>query len=196
MDAELYMLDLNRVLAEQWHYVDHVSRWRRPGDFVVHGFADESIIIVRGQDGNLHAHFNVCRHCGSRICLEDSGNVGRLVCPYHVWAYTLDGKLERARQMATGFDRHDYGLHTCGVAVFEGLVFINLGEDPDADFDVVSNNLHAFIAPHGVGRARIAHRETYPTYANWKLVVENFRECYHCTHAHLWVPKIHAATGR
>ena len=164
--------------------MDHISRWRKPEDFVVHEIADESIIIVRAADGELRAHFNVCRHRGSRICVEESGHVSRLVCPYHAWAYSLEGKLESARQMAPGFDRQDYSLHPCKVAVLNGLVFINLQENPGADFDVLAADLQGFIAPHGLEHAKIVHREVYPTNANWKLVVENFRECYHCTHAH------------
>lgn len=99
IDPEIYRLDLERVLAQQWQYVDHVSRLPEPGDYLTYEIAGESIIVARGNDGELHAHFNVCRHRGSRICLESAGNLRRLVCPYHAWAYGLDGKLESARQM-------------------------------------------------------------------------------------------------
>ena len=151
---------------------------------IVHEFADESIIIVRGDDAKLHGHFNVCRHRGSRICLEESGNVNRLVCPYHAWGYALDGKLERAPQMPADFDRDAYGLHPSRVEVLDGLVIINLNEHPGADFKVIADDLSPYLAPHGLDRAKVVHREVYPTYANWKLVVENFRECYHCSPAH------------
>jgi phenylpropionate dioxygenase-like ring-hydroxylating dioxygenase large terminal subunit len=184
---DIFRLDLEKVLMPQWHYVEHVSELPNVGDYLLHEFAGESIIIVRAGDGELHAHFNVCRHRGSRVCLERKGNVKRLVCPYHAWGYDLDGTLRSARQMPEDFEPADYGLHSCFLKVVEGLIFINLG-DPQrqelADLDYVSSNLLPYLAPHGVTRAKVVHREVYPTYANWKLAVENFRECYHCSPSH------------
>ena len=129
---EIYRLDIDRVISPQWQYVDHVSRVQNPGDYLVYEIAEESIIIVRGLDGELRAHFNVCRHRGSRICLEKSGNLKRLVCPYHAWAYGLDGTLESARQMPEDFDPGEFALHPCRLEVLEGLMFINLGGDENA----------------------------------------------------------------
>ena len=161
-----------------------MSQVPNPGDYLVYEFDDESIIIVRGLDGELHAHFNVCRHRGSRICLEAAGNLNRLVCPYHAWAYGLDGRLESARQMPEDFDRRQYALHPCRLAVLEGLMFINLGGEDAADFNRIADNASPLLQPHGLSSTKVVHRETYPTYANWKLVVENFHECYHCSPAH------------
>ena len=181
---EIYKLDIERVVSSQWQYVDHVSRVPNPGDYLVYEIDDESIIIVRGLDGELHAHFNVCRHRCSRICLESSGNVKRLVCPYHAWGYGLDGKLVSARQMPEDFDPAQYSLHACHLEVYEGLMFINLGGETVADFSHIAKNLSPFVKPHGLSRTKVVHQETYPTYANWKLAVENFRECYHCVPSH------------
>ena len=182
--ADIYRLDMDKVISRQWQYVDHVSRVPNPGDYLTYEIAEESIIIVRGQDGELHAHFNVCRHRGSRVCLDKSGHTKRLVCPYHAWAYALDGKLESARQMPDDFDASQYALPSCRLAVFDGLIFINLGGDDAADFSYIAENLSPFLSPHSLERTKVVHEETYPTYANWKLAVENFRECYHCAPAH------------
>ncbi len=181
---DIYRADLEKVLSDQWHFVDHVSRLPNPGDYITHQFGDESIIVVRDKHGELHAHFNVCRHRGSLICLEPRGNSKRLVCPYHAWAYELDGRLSNARQMAEGFDAAQYGLHPCGVKVIEGLIFINLNPDDGADIGLIEDNVLPFLRPHDLLHTKIVHEELYPTYANWKLAVENFRECYHCAPAH------------
>ena len=181
---EIYKLDIEHVISRQWQYVDHASRVPNPGDYLVYEIDQESIIIVRGLDGVLRAHFNVCRHRGSRVCLQKSGNVKRLVCPYHAWGYGLDGKLESARQMPDDFDTSQFSLHPCQLEVFEGLMFINLGGEDAADFNHIAENLAPFVKPHGLTRTKVVHEETYPTYANWKLAVENFRECYHCASAH------------
>ena len=183
-DPEIYRHDLDHVLSPQWHYVDHVSRIPEPGDYIVHDFAEESIVVLRDEHGALQAFFNVCRHRGSRICLQASGNVRRLVCPYHAWAYGLDGSLLNARQMPDHFDPADYPLHRCRVREFEGLIFINLSESSDVSFERLTEDLGSFARPHGLERSKVVHREVYPTYANWKLAVENFRECYHCAPAH------------
>ena len=184
---DIFRLDLEKVVTPQWHYVDHVGQLPNRGDYLLYEFAGESVIIVRADDGELHAHFNVCRHRGSRVCLEPKGNVKRLVCPYHAWAYALDGTLRSARQMPDDFEPDDYALPSCLITVVEGLIFINFSDRESAelaDMDLVSENLLPYVTPHGMTRAKIVHREVYPTYANWKLVVENFRECYHCSPSH------------
>lgn len=183
-DPRLFELDLERIVGRQWLFVDHVSRIPAAGDYLLYEVAGESIIVVRDADGAIHAHYNVCRHRGSRVCLEARGNVRRFVCPYHAWAYDLTGKLVAARQMPEGFDPARYRLAQCHVKVFEGLIYINLSEGEPPEFDRVTEHLGPFLKPHGLTRAKLAHQEVYPTYANWKLVVENFRECYHCASAH------------
>lgn len=189
---DIFQLDLAQVLAPQWLYVDHVSRLPHAGDFLTYEFANESIIIVRGHDGELHAHFNVCRHRGSRICLKASGNLRRLVCPYHAWTYGLDGNLEIARHMPADFDTGAHGLHPCRIQVFEGLIFVSLSGAEVADFGDIEKNLGRYFRLHGLARAKVAHREVFPTRANWKLAVDNFRECYHCAHSHPQYTKVYA----
>ena len=183
-DGRIFALDLEKVLGPQWLYVDHISSLPNVGDYLLYEFADESIIVVRGNNGEIYAHFNVCRHRGSRVCIEPRGNVKRLVCPYHAWAYRLDGALDHARHMPDEFERQIYGLHSCPVRIFEGLIFINIGVGDKADFDDIVEHVRPFAELHGLEHAKVVHREIYPTYANWKLVVENFRECYHCMPAH------------
>lgn len=185
--AAIFERDLERIVARQWLYVDHVSRLPQAGDYLLYEVAGESIILVRGRDAELRAFFNVCRHRGSRICLKPEGNLRTLTCPYHAWVWDLEGNLKGARTMPEDFDPADWPLHRCQVRVWHGLIFINLAEedDPDAvDFAVMQDNLDRFLAPNQLARAKVAATKVYPTAGNWKLAVENFRECYHCAPAH------------
>ncbi len=186
-DPDIFKRDLQKIVGKAWLYVDHVSEIPNKGDFLLYNIGEESIIVVRGKDGAVNAFFNVCRHRGSHICLKESGNVRTLTCPYHAWVYDLDGNLVGARGMPEDFDKGKFPLHKCQVRVWHGLIFINMAaeDDPDvAPFDVMADDLERFVALHRLEDTKIVHREVYPTAANWKLVVDNFRECYHCIPAH------------
>ena len=187
-DPEIFRRDMARVVGKAWLYVAHASEIPGKGDFLLYRIGEESIILVRGLDREVRAFFNVCRHRGSRICLEERGNVRRsLTCPYHAWVYDLEGRLIRARGMGEDFDESAFGLHPCRVRVSHGLLFICLagpGDPEVADFDGIARDLDMYAAHHRIADTRVAHREVYPTHANWKLVVDNFRECYHCAPAH------------
>ena len=184
VNDEIYQLDLTRVLAKQWLYLDHVSNIVNPGDYLCYEFGDESIIVVRNKEAELHAHHNVCRHRGSKLCLQEQGHTKRLDCPYQAWTYNLDGDLLVAKQMNNGFGKRDYSLKPCRVEELEGLIFINIDPDDAPDFKEFRDNLTSFIKPHGIPDAKIVHTHNYAVEANWKLVVENFRECYHCSPSH------------
>lgn len=191
-DREVFDFDLERIVMRQWLFVDHVSRIPDAGDYILYKIASEEIIVVRDAAGEIHAHFNVCRHRGSRICLEAAGNVKSLTCPYHAWTYALDGRLTMARRMPDGFNPDDYPLHRCHLRVYQGMMFVNLAEGEPTDFDVIARNLDPFVVPHGIPRTKIVHVERYPTDGNWKLAVENFRECYHCPSAHPEYTRVNA----
>ena len=181
---EIYQLEFRRVLSPQWLYVAHESELPEVGDFVTYDIAEDSIIVVRGLDGEVRAFFNVCRHRGSQICQEKSGNTRRFVCPYHAWGYDLDGKLVSARHMPSDFQYADYGMYCCQIEVLEGLIFISLASKSSAEFSQIRDNLLPYLKPHDLARTKVVHQEIYPIDANWKLVVENFRECYHCLPSH------------
>jgi len=103
VDPLIFELDMKYIFMSQWLFVGHVSQIKQPGDYFTFVAGEESIIIVRGEDGSIHGHFNVCRHRGSQICLESSGHVRTLVCPYHQWVYQLDGALKTARLFEDNF---------------------------------------------------------------------------------------------
>lgn len=183
LDPTIFQLDMARVYLRQWLFAGHGSRIPNPGDYFLYTIAGESIIIIRQPDHTVQALFNVCRHRGSLLCLTESGSVKKLLCPYHAWVYGTDGTLIAARHMPADFDKSDYGLHRAHVQVVEGLIFVCLADEAPP-FDQVAEDFTAFFAPHQLPKTKIGHQERHITQANWKLVLENFWECYHCGPTH------------
>jgi Rieske 2Fe-2S family protein len=180
--ASIYEVERRGWLATQWYLVGHRSELTDPGCHIVREILGESLIIVRDEAGAVRAFYNVCRHRGSRLCAAD-GRAARLVCPYHAWAYGLDGGLRAAAAMPPDTDLHALGLRSVPAREIEGLVFVSLAGRADA-LDAVQGGVGPLLQYHGIPGARIAARRSYPTAANWKLVIENFMECYHCLPAH------------
>ena len=189
----VFKADMDRVISQKWILAGHVSKVPSKGDYFLFRIGAEQIIIIRENSDSVRAYFNVCRHRGSTLCQAESGNAPRLVCPYHAWTFGLDGRLISARLMPEDFDKAGNSLFSCHVRVFHGLIFINLSEDEPVDFDATFGDMGAILDYHGIADARIAHVGSYPTGANWKLVVENFFECYHCVPSHPEFCSMHAA---
>jgi len=183
-DDDVFAMDMQKVITRKWMLVDHCSRIPDAGQYFVFETGHESIIVIRDTDLTINAFFNVCRHRGSVICLDKQGKSKRLTCPYHGWSYGLDGSLKAARFMPEGFDPLEHGLFKCHIKVHHGLIFLNLCEGEAPDFEQEFAVFEPHLKFHGFENAKIAHQQSYPTDANWKLVVENFLECYHCASAH------------
>ena len=187
----IYEHDLEKVWAQQWLWAGHASQVPNAGDFFLFEFGTESVIVVRDTEHEIRAHLNVCRHRGSRVCLEQSGNARVFSCPYHAWTYSLNGGLRSGRQMGEGFDPGDYGLTPAKVRVFQGLIFVCLSDDPPPIDDALAR-LAPNTSPFGLDRLKIAHEASYPVPANWKLALENYVECYHCAPAHKEYSRSHS----
>ena len=183
-DRDIFDRDMDRLISQLWLLVDHETRIPNPGDYLLFRVGREELIVVRDKTGEIHALFNVCRHRGSRVCTAEEGNRKLLACPYHAWTYELDGRLRAARHMPADFDAADHGLHRAHLKLFHGLIFVSIAEGAAPEFDEPYAALEPYLRQHGIGNARIAARRSYPTRANWKRVVENFFECYHCLPAH------------
>ena len=183
VDDKIFDLDLKNIFSKQWVFVGHISRIPNFGDYFLFNIGKESIIIIRDKNDSIYAHYNVCRHRGSQICLEETGNKKLLVCPYHAWSYNLDGSIKSARMMNDDFNKKEWTLHKCNLKIFEGLIFINLSDNPNS-FEEFISPTKKFIEFHGLSNAKIAYRKIYPTNGNWKLTLDNFHECYHCQPAH------------
>ena len=190
-NPEIHELELAKIFTRLWMMVGHASRIPEPGQYFLYGIGRESVIIIRESETKINAFHNVCRHRGSRICLEQEGKKNLLTCPYHAWSYALDGSLKAANYMPDGFNREDFRLHPCHIQVFEGLIFINLSQDEPPDLETLYGSYHDFAEQQGLARAKIANMKSYPTRANWKLVIENFFECYHCAPSHPEYSAVH-----
>ncbi|TCK22225.1 aromatic ring-hydroxylating oxygenase subunit alpha [Pseudonocardia endophytica] len=182
-DPDVYDADLERVFATGWLFAGHTCELDEPGRWIAVDIGRDRVLVVRGDDGALHAHHDVCAHRGSRLTTDDRGCSRAFVCPYHQWVYGLDGRLRSARLMGDGFPSASYRLAPVAVRELAGLVFVCLAGTPP-DFDGFAAAVGPPLEPHGLAGARIAVRDRYRVRANWKTIVENNRECYHCRGSH------------
>ena len=189
-DPDIYELELERIISRNWVLAGHVSELAEPGDFKVVEVARESAIIVRSKEGPVRAFANVCRHRGSLVCLESSGNTRKFVCPYHGWTYDTNGELIAARSMPEGFDSSGYSLQPVAYGEIHGLMFICFCEDPPA-LDGAIRDLAEPMALFDFPNLKVAAQKSYDIPANWKLSIENYQECYHCAAAHPDYARMH-----
>ncbi|MDN5917576.1 MAG: aromatic ring-hydroxylating dioxygenase subunit alpha [Pseudonocardia sp.] len=182
-DPQVFAADLEHVWAAGWLFAGHSCELAGTGDYLALDVGRDRVLVVRGDDGALHAHHDVCAHRGSRLTTADHGHVRAFVCPYHQWVYRLDGRLRSARLMGEDFPVSSYRLAPVAVREIEGLVFVCLAQDPP-DVDAFAAALTPQLAPHRLADTRIAARLDYRVAANWKTLVENNRECYHCRGSH------------
>ena len=186
LDPKYLEVERERIFRRSWQYLCHEAKLWEPGSFLVAGVQGRSIVAVRGEDGALRAFYNVCKHRGHEL-LKGGGTTQAITCPYHAWTYGLDGRLRRARrcELIENFDPDAISLTPVRVEVFCHLVFVNL--DPEAaPLASQAGGLAREVAGYApdLGDLAFAHRLTYTVRANWKAVVDNFLECYHCPVAH------------
>ncbi|WP_172116819.1 aromatic ring-hydroxylating oxygenase subunit alpha [Halomonas hibernica] len=183
-DARLFALDMQEVFEKEWLFAGMTCEIPAKGNFMTLEIGNNPVVIVRGGEGQIHAFHNVCRHRGSRLCTKDKGKVAKLVCPYHQWTYELDGRLLFAgSDMGTDFDLNQFGLKPVSVRTAGGFVFINLSDNPPAIDDFLVTLEH-YLEPYQMDNVKVAVESSIIEQANWKLVIENNRECYHCNGAH------------
>ena len=183
VDPDVFAADLEHVFAAGWLFAGHTCEVAAPGDYVRVDVGRDRVLVVRDGDGVLRAHHDVCAHRGSRLATAERGHARTFVCPYHQWTYGLDGRLRSARLMGPCFATSSYRLAPVAVEEIAGLVFVCLADDPP-DLAPFAAALAPQLAPHGLDRARVVDRHRYTVRANWKTLVENNRECYHCRGAH------------
>jgi Rieske 2Fe-2S family protein len=197
VSAEIFAEEQKQIFSEQWVLVGHQSQLARAGDYFISEVAGESLIIVRDKRGAIHGFYNVCRHRGSRLIEKPNGQSTAIQCPYHAWTYSLDGRLIGAPHMdgMPGFDKADYSLHAVNLALWEGFIFVNLA-DASTQRGVYMSLAEWFAPLAGkfsrwnLSALRSAKRIEYDVRANWKLIFENYSECYHCAGVHPELSKI------
>ena len=182
-DPDIYQADLRNLWYRDWLMAIAAVEVPKTGNYVTLQIGAYGIIIVRGADGQVRSFHNSCSHRGSRICASAKGSSPKLVCPYHQWTYELDGRLLYARDMGPDFVAADHGLKPVHCRETAGMVFICLA-DLAPDFAPVAAQAARYVGPHDLNSLKVAHQSTITEKANWKLVVENNRECYHCSGSH------------
>lgn len=186
-DPRILEEEKERIFARSWLFAGHESEVREPGSYFVVDLVDESLALVRGRDGTLRCFYNVCQHRAHRI-LSGKGKLKFVMtCPYHAWAYDLDGSLRTARgcENVRDFDTSGISLKEVRVDTMLGLVFVNL--DPDArpvreQYTGLEEDILGWMPR--AGNLSFACRKDFKIRANWKVVIDNFQECYHCEPAH------------
>ena len=189
--GDVFDREQQRIFARSWICAGRSEQLADPGRFITLEIARESLILTRDTSGALHAFYNVCRHRGTRLCTQDAGTFkGSIQCPYHAWTYALDGSLTAARNMedTPGFVRGDYPLREARVAEFEGFVFVSL--DPEQPFEQAFKTLIGRFDAWGIGELQSARSISYDLACNWKLIFQNYSECYHCPVIHPQLEKL------
>jgi Rieske 2Fe-2S family protein len=199
-DPALFRRELDELFGGLWLCAGREEAVPSPGDFLVREIGDDSIVVSRAENGELHAFYNVCRHRGARVVEEPRGGGRRhFVCPYHAWTYGLDGRLQQAPLMADrpDFRCQDFPLVAVPLQRWEGFFFLHLGASGPAAADRATAPVRSLaeqlrdlpdLTAYDLTDLRVAARETYRVRANWKMLCENYAECYHCSLVH---PQLH-----
>jgi Rieske 2Fe-2S family protein len=199
--SAIFSQELERIFCDRWLVVGRASELPQPGDQRLFELAPEragpepvpheSVLLVRAGDGEIRGFYNVCRHRGARLCGAATRST-TIRCPYHAWTYALDGRLIGAPNMAevAGFAREDHPLIPVATEVWEGFVWINFAAEP-VPFAEALAPLYAKLGAWRLPELVVAHQVEYEVAANWKLLFENYAECYHCPVIH---PVLNAVT--
>jgi glycine betaine catabolism A len=184
---ETYERERAQIFHRSWFYVCREDRLA-PGDRFVADVAGESVLLIKDREGRLHAHANVCRHRGARLCEESGpGSKAGITCPYHAWTYALDGRLIGTPHLAADeIDRDSLSLWSIACESWHGFVFVNLSPDPTplAESSAVGlDSIELFDHLH-LGELRTGVTTSTVVKANWKILVENYQECLHCSWVH------------
>jgi Rieske 2Fe-2S family protein len=182
-DPEIFEFDLAAIYGASWLMAGFEIELPKRNSTLSLMIGRWPVLITRDRDGQLRAFHNSCRHRGAQICPPGRSSGLRLVCPYHRWTYDLDGSLMSAARMPDDFDRAEHGLRPIHLEAMAGVIYICLGDSPP-DFAPFRAAFEPLLAPHDLLNAKIAFESVLVDKANWKLVMENGRECYHCAMSH------------
>ena len=182
-DTDFHQLDLELIWNRSWLFAGPECAIPGAGNWFTMEVGTTSLALVRGADGAVRAFYNTCRHRGSKVCVGEHGKAAKLVCPYHQWTYDLDGRLLFARDMGPDFDASRFPLKQAHCRTVGGYVYVCLADEAP-DFDAFARMVEPYMLPHSLQNAKVAHTSSLVEQANWKLVIENNRECYHCSGSH------------
>ena len=185
-DPEVFKIETNGLLTRTWQFAGHASQLKETGDYFTFDMAGESLFCIKGRDGEIRTFYNVCQHRAHQL-VSGQGQTRVVVCPYHAWTYELTGELRAGPNIKAveGFDKSSICLTSVRTEIFLGFIFVNLDNDAkpmDDWFPNVRTELESYI-PHWDTLAPLEWVEI-PENCNWKVSVENYSECYHCTLNH------------
>jgi len=192
-DPEVFAREQERIFSSLWFCAVRVADLAVPGAFRTCQVAQESVLCVRGRDDRLRAFLNICRHRGARLCPAQSGEVSRyLRCGYHSWSYDLDGSLAAAPNLGPvpAAVRENHGLVPVAAREWLGYLWVCLADQPPSFEETVVGAVTrrlgdpGAIDHYGIAGLALGRRVRYDVHANWKLIIENFLECYHCASIH------------
>ncbi len=181
---DVFEADLDVFFSRHWIYVGLECEVPEPGDAVVIDIGKISVILLRDDDNEIRVVRNVCRHRGSRLLDAGATVVSKLVCPYHQWTYELDGALSYAPHMGKDFDKSCRSLKPVHFRSIGGLIYICLADNPPEDIRNLEEVMRERLAPYDLRNTKVAHQVDVIEDGNWKLTMENNRECYHCSANH------------
>jgi phenylpropionate dioxygenase-like ring-hydroxylating dioxygenase large terminal subunit len=182
-DPAIYEMDLAVIFEREWIFVGASCEIPKPGNFMTVTIGRTPVIVLRDRGGSLRAFHNTCRHRGFKLCEASHGHAPALICPYHRWTYRLDGTLAHAKYMPDDFRPEDFPLLPLHLREVGGTIYVCLADNPP-DFAPYEAAMAAQLAPHGLRNAKVAHEDHLVEHGNWKMVMENSRECYHCATGH------------
>jgi len=185
-DPAIYRADLELIFHKEWIFAGHTIEIGEAGEWLTIQVGDYPVLVMRGNDGEIRAYHNVCRHRGYKLTSGLRGQLSgkHLACPYHQWTYNIDdGSLLYAREMEDDFDATSHGLMPVHLECVSTYMFLCVAASPP-DFTPMRRLLATYGEPYNFGTARVAHQSRIVEKGNWKLVWENNRECYHCEANH------------
>jgi Rieske 2Fe-2S family protein len=185
-DPELYDFDVSAVFGRSWLMLGFESELPDPGSYLATTIGPHLILVVRGREGAIRGFHNICRHRGAQICAEGSGRLSRIVCPYHKWSYDLEGRLVGAARMPQDLNFEEHALVSVQIELLEGCIYGTVSAAAP-DFRPFREAAAPFLHPYHLADTKVAHQSVLTEKANWKLVMENARECYHCS---AWHPEL------
>jgi Rieske 2Fe-2S family protein len=185
-DPAVFQFEVDAWFRKEWLYIAREEDLPEVGSYIRREVLGENIIIVRGLDEHIRAFYNVCRHRGATIVDQESGRTGGFSCPYHAWTYDLQGQLRQPgnTDRLENFRCEDYGLLQIHTATWGGHVFINLDENPHTSFGDHLGDFRRHFDRHNLHELKRVRAITYDVESNWKALVENYSECYHCPGVH------------
>jgi Rieske 2Fe-2S family protein len=193
----IFAEEQEKIFGRRWLCVGRTERISKPGDYFVQEVGTESIIVLRDDGGSIRAFYNLCRHRGTRLCEAHSGQFSETIqCPYHSWAYGLDGRLIGApsTQDIAGFNKADWPLHAVATGTWQGFLFVTLDENPEPVVAVLAP-LDERVSMYNLPGLKVGREIVYDTKCNWKLLVQNYSECYHCSPVHPALAKLSPPTS-